>query len=117
MATYDEQVLQGFVDELYQRARNLVIATAARYGFYAFALVLIASFALQKFVPADASLGVIWLIVIVVAVVAGIYEGRARGFKLRLEAQQVLLQMQIERNTRHLLSSHSAATPPTIHGQ
>jgi uncharacterized integral membrane protein len=103
MATYDEKIIQQFADDLYKQAEAIIAGTAVRYA----AAALIAGYAVSMVIthvfeqqfpsfPGE----VVTLGIAVVGLLLGILKGRARAFSLRLQAQQVLLQMQIERNTR-----------------
>lgn len=108
---YDPAMLQGFIDELCAKARHIVFECMAIYGLLAFAIGF--SFGLfagrQAFqnIPnldlTSTSL-VIGAFAGVVGIILGTVKGRERRFDVKLEAQKLLLQMQIERNTRKGLS-------------
>ncbi len=102
MTTYDEKILQQYADSLYQRAQWIVLWTAVIYGLSAFAIAVVLAFAgdsLVKEVSLDAWQSLV-IIVTVLGVVAGIVMGREKAFSLKLQAQQILCQRQIEINTR-----------------
>ncbi len=107
MTTYDENILQKYADDLYRQAKWIVVWTAVRYGGATFLVSLFLDFiavGLQKQVNADAAnTGVTLLLVLTfVGIVAGIDAGRRKAFHLKLQAQQILCQRQIEINTRRL---------------
>src|SRR6266446_7989559 len=106
-ATYDASVLQVFADQLYEKARMIVFWTAARYGFWTLFVSGIISAVIAAYTSSKVSshgqpsggasaLMAIVLILTFVAVVKGIEDGKAKSFNLRLEAQRILCQRQIE---------------------
>lgn len=114
---YNSDLLQGFADRLYQQAKWLAQWTAAKYGLSA-ALVagagtwLIESVQLSRVINSiqysrmagDAQSTSLFVAVVAGAVAAllGYSIGAEKGFALRLQAQQLLLQMRIEQNTRKM---------------
>ena len=101
MAQYNENVIQQFVDDLCRRATFIVVDITARWLFASLAIGFIGSRLFLAWQPqADVPVGLISAGFAIVGMTIGIMKGRARAFALRLQAQQVLLQMQIERNTR-----------------
>lgn len=97
MVSYDPLVIQQFAEQLYSRARSIVITYTlggALVGFFAGALVPIP-------IPTNNKDGAI-AVAAVVAAVIGFLWGRAKAFMLKLTAQMALCQVQIEKNTRVL---------------
>lgn len=105
---YDPKVLQKFADDLYSRARSIVISSCLIYGLLGY-LVPWAAF---SFIPrtgdsSTALANLTWFICIFAALI-GFAIGRQKAFKLKLQAQQILCQMQIEANTRQSYATASA---------
>jgi len=104
MATnYDPEVLQKYADWLYHEAASIVFWTAARYGSYGFGVAAIpAAFYKhsQPYSNDNGSLLVVVLIFTFIPLVFGILAGQRKSFELKLEAQKVLCQRQIEMNSR-----------------
>jgi F0F1-type ATP synthase assembly protein I len=103
MTTYDENILQQYADDLYQQAKWIIFWTAVRYGLAVFlvSLVLGAVIGSQRQVSTDtANQGVMLVLILtLVGIVAGVDAGRRKAFHLKLQAQQILCQRQIEINT------------------
>ena len=108
---YDANILQVYADDLYIQARFIVFTTALRYGLMTlFFLGLISGVAIEIFVlsmppryPSSAlQIQAVWAIAVttLIATAVGIGEGRRKAFRLKLEAQQLLCQRQVELNTR-----------------
>jgi uncharacterized membrane protein len=101
MAEYDPAVLLQYTDRLYSQAKW----SAFKYGFVSLFFGALVTGIVVAFVPTTKNFGAdnAGQAVLVMAVVIGLI-GAARGwekaFMLRLEAQRVLCQLQIERNTR-----------------
>lgn len=89
MAQYDERVIQSYADALYDRAAVIVFQYTAGAGVLG---ALGAHFSVGDQTAITTSFGIGALI--------GFVLGRGKSFRLRLEAQTALCQMQIERNTR-----------------
>jgi hypothetical protein len=92
---YDEGILYSYAQGLYDRARLLVFYGAFSgfvIGFGGLAIILHFNGG-QDFLPGALAFGA------ALGVVGGLI-GHSRGFKYRLQAQLVLCQMQIEKNTR-----------------
>lgn len=107
MTQYDESILQQYADALYDQARWIVIQTALQYAGIAFIIAVIvigvvSALGPQIGVRGDQSSGETVLTVIVTAIGLGIgiSHGRRKAFRLKLQAQQILCQRQIELNTR-----------------
>jgi hypothetical protein len=105
MATeYDPKVLQTFADVLYDKAKSLVVVTALRYAAITFVVVWLlvavgASVVKLGIEPSGATVAAV--IAAIFGLLLGVDAGKIKGFELRLQAQQVLCQMQIELNTRN----------------
>ncbi|MCC4118110.1 hypothetical protein LLG90_22400 [Aromatoleum toluclasticum] len=89
MAQYDESVIQVYADALYERAAVIVFQYSAGVGVLG-ALGAHFSVGDQTAITAGFGIGALF----------GFILGRGKSFRLRLEAQTALCQMQIERNTR-----------------
>jgi hypothetical protein len=105
LTTYDENILQKYADDLYHQAKWITVWTAVRYGVAVFLVSLIFGIVIgsqQKQLTADtANQGVgLVLFLTLVGIVAGVDAGRRKAFHLKLQAQQILCQRQIEINTR-----------------
>ena len=106
---YDSNVLQQYADELYRQARGIVIGTALRYGVLVlvsgFLLLSVFSGTLRHFSGEAATnaaangQGVVFFLT-AIGVFAGVGVGRRKAFSLKLQAQQILCQREIELNTR-----------------
>lgn len=94
LVTYDPAVIQEFASRLYRRANSIV----ATYTF----LGLLTGASIGTVVGAIAggeSSGMIALIGSLVGAGIGFALGQERAFKLKLEAQVALCQVQIEKNS------------------
>jgi hypothetical protein len=100
-AEYDEEILQSLADSLYKQAREIILHEALKYTLVALLFAVALLIALNKFV---ADLGELngWLAVgfCVMGAWWGSSTGKAKAFEFKVRAQQILCQMQIERNTR-----------------
>src|SRR6266853_2296078 len=97
---YDPNGLLQFADELCQKAQSIVRETAAYYGVITF----FASFFFFGGLP---RLGlIVWpgplfiLGITTTGILSGVSAGRKKAFAMKLQAQQILCQLQIEANTR-----------------
>jgi len=98
-AEYDPSILRKYAERLYRRA-ELAAVWFPIVGFLIGLSVLVVwvnFFAARAPAPPPAWPG--WLLLIGPGI--GFLYGRERAFKLRLEAQRTLCQVQIEQNTRH----------------
>lgn len=105
---YDSSILQQFADDLYSRARWIIFTTAAMYGTVVFLLSLIGALATSHSNLQMQEWGAIGTLT-VVAVAIGERRGREKAFQLKLQAQQILCQQQIEENTRAAVGSKALA--------
>lgn len=92
LVTYDPAVIQEFASRLYRRASS----TVAAYTFLGLIIGAVAGGALSA---GGESRGMITLIGLFVGAGIGFALGQERAFKLKLEAQVALCQVQIEKNT------------------
>jgi hypothetical protein len=110
---YDENILQQYADALYREAQSIVVKTAATCGFVVFiaSALVVGGFALTQQGPTgDTSVLEMAVVVILTAAgaIVGVMIGRQKAFRLKLQAQQVLCQRQIEMNTRALTTQNPA---------
>lgn len=103
---YDAGILQQQADRLYDQARWIAIKLAAVYAVITF-LACTAISIISK--VDDQQTGSLVLIATVVAAVIGGVWGYEKSFKLRLEAQTILCQRQIEINTRDAAQEREAS--------
>lgn len=107
---YDQDVLKGYAQVLYVRALRLAwwrLVVGVFQGFILAFLVLSTIGAVTPFRDSLDAAGVrashvqwLFLVLPVVMGLRGWRKGQAEGWTLRLEAQRVLCQVQIEENTR-----------------
>jgi len=92
---YDAEIIQGFAARLYRQAASIII-TSTFLGLLVGAVVagggVIA-------VQARESMGMATIIGAIVGALWGYSRGSERAFKLKLDAQVALCQVQIEKNT------------------
>jgi hypothetical protein len=103
LVQYDPGTLQQFADDLYTQAKGIVIVYAAWYTLLTFAVAwfLIGSPGTTGRGHIDALGSLPWAVVIaLVGLRAGLDAGRRKAFVLKLQAQQILCQQEIELNTR-----------------
>jgi hypothetical protein len=91
---FDETVIEMYAARLYAQARSLAIVHTL--------VGLVVGAALGYTAATTPRLSATFLVPIlaVVGTLAGYAVGTTRGFALRLQAQQALCQLQVERNTR-----------------
>ena len=94
MKSFDPSVIQVFAEELYKRARTIVI-------FYGVVAGLVGG-VLGVFVGQAAGVGAVvgGPALLVLAALVGATAGQEKAFALKLQAQTALCQVAIERNTR-----------------
>jgi uncharacterized membrane protein len=98
---YDASILQQYADDLYTQASWVIVRMALIYGlvtFAAFSIFANSNALFRSNVKFTIQPGVLLFAVIGALVGAGV--GRTKAFKLKLEAQTLLCQRQIEVNTR-----------------
>jgi hypothetical protein len=102
--SYDENILRQHAGSLYQQAKWIIFWTATKYGVVVFIISLAFGITVgsQKQIGSDtANSGMALLVFLtLVGIAAGVDAGRRKSFHLKLQAQQVLCQRQIEINTR-----------------
>lgn len=102
---YDSNIVQSYAAELYKQAQNIIVATAVVYGLYSFLFSAVLSTVIFAYLSrehrTDEGNSAIFSVLIFTAigVAVGVSEGRKKACHLKLEAQQLLYQRQIERNT------------------
>jgi hypothetical protein len=101
MAQYDENLLKNFADKLYKQADHAVFMTALLYGIAALLAGFVGSFILVAIShPQAFPVGSVSISLAVVGACLGAREGYEKSFQLRLDAQKILVQVQIEQNSR-----------------
>lgn len=102
MSKYDESVLQSYADRLYRRATWIVMKYAIGGLITGFTLGYVPALAWyfrdKEIIPPTVNMPALFLAALCAVIFSFVGEGKA--FRLKLEAQQTLCQMQIERNTR-----------------
>jgi hypothetical protein len=93
---YDPEILQQFADDLYNRAKWIVITTALTYAVVGF----IAGAGVSSMLKASDLSLVYTLVATAIAGASGARAGQVKAFTLKLEAQTALCQRQVELNTR-----------------
>jgi hypothetical protein len=101
--TYDAGILQKYADELYRKAWAIIATTALKYGSITFVATLLVSSGVSFLrhsvgSPDPDARGA--LLFAAIAALVGFAAGRRKAFFLKLEAQRILCQRQIELNTR-----------------
>jgi hypothetical protein len=112
---YDAAILQTYAERLYDEAKVIVQLTIVKYAAGGFALAFLVSFALSatQRIPSDAQGGTVFgvIVVMIMGGIVGYERGKKLAWKKRFEAQQLLLQMQIEKNTATLAAGEDRADP------
>lgn len=113
---YNRSILQQHADALYDQADGIVLSYAVSYAF-AFAAGgllggTVTGYAFETDIATSVFLGVV--VAGVIGLVVGWQVGERAAFRLRLQAQELLCQMMIERNTSDLLRLSAAQTDPQI---
>lgn len=98
---YDAAILQQYADDLYAQARWVIYSTAFIYGLVTFGVCFVLSnggtfFRSNFHLSLDPSV----LLIALIGAAVGVAAGRKKAFKLKLEAQTLLCQRQVELNTR-----------------
>jgi uncharacterized membrane protein YhaH (DUF805 family) len=105
MATeFDSSILQQYADHLYRQAKWIVFSMAVKYGLAVFLVAFGMAAAIGSQRHVDAGTENSWLtfvaILTLVGMLIGVDSGRRKAFNLKLQAQELLCQRQIELNTR-----------------
>jgi hypothetical protein len=101
--TYDTAILQQYADALYRQARTIIATTTLKYGFITFMATLLVSSGvslLKHSIGSPAPDAMSALLFGAIGALVGLAAGRRKAFLLKLEAQRILCQRQIELNTR-----------------
>ena len=111
-AKYDPEILHQYADQLYTDAKWIIFTTALRYSIVTFViamLILMTFDARARLDPfGSPNMVPVWAVTIA-GLLIGLEAGRRKGFRLKLEAQKVLCDRQIELNTRTQNTSASTA--------
>jgi len=98
---YDTSILQQYADDLYAQANWVIVSTAVVYGFVTFGVCFFLSNGGNVFRSNyHLSLHPAVLLIALIGAAVGVAAGRKKAFKLKLEAQTLLCQRQVELNTR-----------------
>lgn len=92
---YDAGIIQSFANRLYSQAASIII-TSTFFGLIVGVVVAGGGAIVGK---ANESVGMATIIGAFVGGLLGFLRGRERAFKLKLDAQVALCQVQIEKNT------------------
>jgi hypothetical protein len=108
---YDAAVLQQYADDLYTQARWAIYSTAFIYSLVTFGVCFVLSnsgtiFRANFHLSLDPGV----LLVALIGGAVGVAAGRKKAFKLKLEAQTLLCQRQVELNTRGNAKPESMAS-------
>ena len=113
MTNYDRNILQEYADKLYSQAYLLIASTMLRYAFTVLALTYVGGVLTEPYTKAapDTLQGSM-IFFTLVAAAFGYEAGRRKAFRLKLEAQQILCQRQIEINTARPAKAAQTAQVP-----
>lgn len=103
MVNYDESILVQMADRLYKRASSIIFTLGLFGAFFGGAMGLGVSTSIMLSAGQSDFAGVVLVIGLIGAVmggIAGALIARERAFMLRLQAQTIMVQVQMERNTR-----------------
>jgi len=95
---YDPGVIEEFAARLYARAKTIMLV----YGVIGFLTGILIAGGLSVKAGREESNGVLLILAVAIPTLIGVLVGKARGFVLRLQAQQALCQVAIEKNTRQV---------------
>lgn len=101
--SYDPAVIQTFANEMYKKAKKIVLIETIKYGFFIGFGVMIASFFIFAKIgiePNQGNVGVMFLIGSFIGGYIGWQNGQLKAFHLKLEAQRALCFVKLEQNTR-----------------
>jgi len=94
---YDPTIIQEAVNRLYSAASSIILTST----FFGLIIGAVLGWVIIYFVkPVHPEHSIIYLIIAVLGGIFGYASGRDRAFRLKLEAQKALCQVQIEKNTR-----------------
>jgi hypothetical protein len=112
---YDAAILQTYAERLYDEAKVIVQLTIVKYVAGGFALGFLVVFALSVTgrIPSGTQGGAVFgvIVVMIMAGMVGYERGKKLAWEKRFEAQQLLLKMQIEKNTATLAAGEDRADP------
>ena len=97
---YDPNVMLQFADELYQKAKGIVMETTLYYGVITFFVSFFLFAGLPRLGLVVGPGPLLMLAITSLGVGAGMSAGRKKAFAMKLQAQQILCQLQIESNIR-----------------
>ena len=102
MADYDPQVLVAFSERLYWQAGFIVFRYAVLGLLFGILASVVIGVVAAQLLSANAIIMVLLVLLVVgtICTVGGYLAGQDRALALKLQAQTVLCQVQIERNTR-----------------
>lgn len=108
---YDPDILQQYADQLYREAKWIIGTTALRYAVVVFLIalsLLMTVDARARFAPFNSpDIALVWIVTFV-GFLIGLEAGRRKSFRLKLDAQKILCDRQIELNTRAHTTALSA---------
>jgi hypothetical protein len=111
MTSYDEKVLQAYADRIYRRAAGLIFS-------YAFFCAVIGAVIGAMFSAAVKATDTPWWAAVgAIGLCVGIAWGRSASLKLRAEAQQILCQVEVEKNTRAFKEWRPAPSDSGTHSE
>lgn len=110
MAMYDPTILAKFADQLYSEAASIIVRFTL-LGFLGGGVIGLGTGVTDGFRHMDTTMGVA-AVFAVIAGLLGYFAGSARAFALKVQAQQLLCQLQIEVNTRSAGAQVQAAYSP-----
>ena len=105
-ARFDKQLLQDLADDLYSQAAWIQWWTVFQWA-------AVVGLGCAAFMLVKRSGGIVEMLPVLVAVILGYGHGARKALQLRLEAQRLLLQMQVEENTagtKEILERWAAAS-------
>lgn len=105
MVSYDPSVIESFAETLYAQAKWIMIRYAIGFAVVGFLVGFIPLAISSKEVGSALLAGGL---VAFAGLLIGTSNGRAKAFALRLQAQQALCQVQVEKNTRVGATLHGA---------
>jgi len=102
MATeYDSNILQEYADQLYRQAKGIVFRMAVSYGALTFLVLFLFFGIFGSHLGIDRGIAIVFVLPLTaMAIYTGVKAGRNKTFALKLQAQELLCQRQIELNTR-----------------